>query len=257
MIKDCLNCGKEFTCRNDKRIKYCSSKCQKAHHRIEQSFICKYCGKEFHPKGIDRITYCSRECAFADKKAKPKRPKEKKRLTCVICGKEFEGKSRSKYCSDECRKQKARNDYYEKPKILKPRNCKWCNKLFIPEFKCGYYACCSEECNKKWIKHRDKNNIRRHRNSVSVAKRERIWKRDNYICQLCGKKLKMDKLNTIASGKPHPLAPTADHIIPQSIAKEMGWNNKQIHAESNLQSAHFICNIRKGNRAVGEQLRIC
>lgn len=229
--------------------------------KMHITYVCMNCGKEYHPKEIDRNKFCSRECAFEYKRAKPKEIIIKPLPVCSVCGKEFEGRTNNKYCSDECKKEKARHDYYTKyadtSRVITSRKCKWCGNNFTPIRNADNYTCCSNECSKQWAKKRDKNNTRRHKNSVSLAKRERIWKRDGYKCMICGKAMKMDKLNTVSSGKPHPLAPTADHIIPQSIARELGWDNKRMHAESNLQSAHFICNVRKGNRAIGEQLRIC
>jgi pentose-5-phosphate-3-epimerase len=68
--------------------------------------------------------------------------------------------------------------------------------------------------------------------------------------------MRMDKQDTLGTKTPHLMAPTIDHVVPISIAKQMGWTSIMIHKESNLQSAHLICNIRKSNNAMNEQLRI-
>jgi len=62
-----------------------------------------------------------------------------------------------------------------------------------------------------------------------------IFERDNWTCGLCGEAI--DK----TLNHPHPLSKSLDHIIP--ISK--GGN----HSRENVQAAHLICNIRKGNRA--------
>jgi 5-methylcytosine-specific restriction endonuclease McrA len=61
-----------------------------------------------------------------------------------------------------------------------------------------------------------------------------IFKRDNWTCQLCGEPLDMQ------AEFPHPLYPTLDHMIPLS------WGGD--HTFGNVWSAHFGCNIKKGNK---------
>lgn len=226
---------------------------------------CKYCGQEFkkRTRGKDSNLYCSRECAFADKKARPKE-KEKHTVTCVICDKEFEGRANSKYCSDECHKIYSHNLYLRykqtedyanrlkrdresyKPKPLYNHICLTCKKAFKSKSTKAIY--CNDKCNP---------NRRMHTGKVSKAKRMRVWKRDGFICMLCGQPLKMSEIDSLNSGRPHPLAPTVDHIIPVSIATKDRWKSCSIHSESNLQAAHFICNVKRGNRTIDEYLKIC
>jgi len=68
---------------------------------------------------------------------------------------------------------------------------------------------------------------------VSLAE---LVERDNGMCQLCGQPVRSD------AKFPHPLSPSADHIVPLSLGGP--------HAAENLQLTHLVCNIRKGNRAV-------
>lgn len=250
-----MQCGKEFKAKMSWG-KYCNSKCRdkyKRQHPNNPECVCKNCGKTFTPKASDRITYCSRECAFEYKKANargkaPYSARPKKQFVCVICGSMFESHcSSAKYCGDECRRiagliQSHTNKYST------PRECKWCEKIFIPDMNAKTYAYCCEE-------HRDlaKKEIDA-RHGISKAKRKRIYLRDGCKCKLCGKPMKMDKIHTLGTSNPHPLAPTIDHIIPKSIARQQGWTKQQIHNDSNLQSAHWQCNIDKGVSAVGEQM---
>lgn len=257
MKKVCLQCGEEI---NPKTPwgKFCDNKCQGKYRRAHPNYppcICKGCGIEFIPKANDRTTYHSRECAFKDKtiNAKGKKPYHKRPFkikTCVICGAEFKTQqTKSKYCSDECRRLASVKGSYDRKTAI-PRDCKWCGSSFIPEYKANTYAYCCEEHKKLALKKAEKI----HKGPISKAKRKRIYLRDGCTCKLCGKKMRMDKAETVGLGKPHPLAPTVDHIIPKSIAIKLGWTKQEINAESNLQAAHFYCNVKKGNRCVNEQL---
>lgn len=63
------------------------------------------------------------------------------------------------------------------------------------------------------------------RNKLGFSKRS-IYKRDNYTCQYCGKKLKPQQI-------------TIDHVIPRSRGGQTTWENCVV--------ACYICNRRKGN----------
>lgn len=203
------------------------------HKRITESYVCKGCGMDFHPKGYDRITYCSRECAYKHRHdsivPKPPTPKEQKK--CSICGE----LSNKKECSDVCRLVKANGKVHN---TIGERACAWCNDMFMPTLNAIDYTCCCLEHRKQY----DKMKKKLHKGAVSKAKRLRVWKRDGYICQICGKKI----------GKIEQ--PTVDHIIPISIANGLGWSKIQTNNECNLQTAHLLCNVKKGNRAINEQL---
>lgn len=69
---------------------------------------------------------------------------------------------------------------------------------------------------------------------ADLIDRRAVFERDNNACQLCGDPMDMSKKT------PHPLAPTIDHIVPISRGGT--------HTMDNIQSAHFHCNISKGNR---------
>jgi hypothetical protein len=264
----CKHCGKEFSS-NQPQAKFCCGKCRhkyrKKHYRITEPFICKYCGKEFHPKGYDRTTYCSRECAFADRVAKPK---EKRKPICVICGKEFEGRLNSKYCSDECYEkykkdkylkyknsdkylsdlEKQRNNY--KPKNIYTKICKYCGLEYKTSNNRSKY--CSKKCATKSynISESRREERRRYRARkvgayIKPVNTMEIYKRDKGVCQICGKKVNKKLIY------PHPMSMSLDHIIPLS---EGGT-----HEPKNVQLTHFQCNSIKSNGTLehGEQLRLC
>jgi hypothetical protein len=68
-----------------------------------------------------------------------------------------------------------------------------------------------------------------------------ICKRDNWVCQICGKKVN-PKYKW-----PHPLSASIDHIIPISKGGT--------HERKNLQLAHLECNLKKHNGG-HDQLRL-
>jgi hypothetical protein len=70
-----------------------------------------------------------------------------------------------------------------------------------------------------------------------------VFERDNYICQLCGCKTSLRYKSQY-----HPKRTELDHIIPLSIGGE--------HSKRNTQCLCHQCNIEKGNRRVGDQLRM-
>ncbi len=64
------------------------------------------------------------------------------------------------------------------------------------------------------------------RKHVSQAKRLRVYERDNFECQLCGKPVPEEEL-------------TVDHIVPLSKGGS-SWI-------TNLQTAHYYCNQEKAD----------
>lgn len=71
---------------------------------------------------------------------------------------------------------------------------------------------------------------------VAPVDHKAIYKRDDYTCQLCGKKVEMGK------EFPHPMSPSIDHILPLSKGGT--------HEPDNCQLAHLRCNTKKGNRVI-------
>lgn len=75
---------------------------------------------------------------------------------------------------------------------------------------------------------------------VEAVRREEIFERDGYRCQICRRKTK---------GKwPDPRSATLDHIVPLSKGGE--------HVSENLQCACWRCNHHKAAGAANDQLRL-
>lgn len=112
-------------------------------------------------------------------------------------------------------------------------SCEECGSGFVARVNNGFPRFCSKACKAK-----AKSQTRRARvrtSAVGRVSRSRIFKRDGWMCQICGEAV--DRSAQV----PHPLAPTLDHVVPLSLGGP--------HTEANLQLAHFYCNTLKGARA--------
>lgn len=166
---------------------------------------CAHCGK---PGVRYDATYCSQDCGGIARRRppKPKPPKPPRPLR--------DGPSRRVYIS----------------------NCQMCERLFASPSR---VVTCSPECQDAKRRHdrrRSRLDRRARQKAAFVASvyPKRIYKRDDWTCQLCGKPIDREAV------APAPLAPTIDHVIP--------LNRGGTHEPGNVQAAHFICNSRKGDR---------
>jgi len=177
IIKKCLFCGKEFKAKKKTHV-YCSENCRRSMGKKKgKTNICKWCGKTFKARN-DNLGFCSRSCAskYAHKKnvktkqcvvcGGPFKGKGKycssdcyeisKIKRCSICGKEFKSdKANAKYCSDECKKQHNRERDKRRAinkhnKNKKSHKCKYCGKIFVPEYGFKKRTFCSNQCSKKY-----------------------------------------------------------------------------------------------------------
>lgn len=140
---------------------------------------------------------------------------------CLFCGRDtVEGSGMRRYCSVNCQQL-----YYKHGSDLPESwECTRCGKAFsyIVEGKrrirADRKAC--HDCTRATSKH-----------GTSPAE---IARRDGSDCKLCGDPIDMDLR------KPDYMCASVDHILPRSLG---GTNDLE-----NLQLAHLVCNIRKGNR---------
>lgn len=108
---------------------------------------------------------------------------------------------------------------------LTPRICKHCGKVFTSPYPGQLY--CSKEC--KNHKKRYKASIRKRCREYGVyydpsVTREKVIKRDNGVCQICGKTCDPSDLRWGFSG---PDFPTLDHIVALANGGTHTWGNVQ------------------------------
>jgi hypothetical protein len=255
----CASCGKEFTPTHGKL--YCSYECKskakskrsKGRKRNKQlmkyTYACKYCGKVFHPKSKER-QYCCKSCSVKDRRKDKPIKQAKQKPVCIICGNEFEGNPCAKYCSDECRKERAKRRAFETCKTkheakIKPRECKECGRMFTPGYGAKKRLFCSETCSKRHASRIGKatRRARKRGNVYEFINPFEIFKRDQWTCQLCGAKTPRKLRGTLEDR-----APELDHIIPLAKGGE--------HSRKNVQCTCRKCNQQKGDSILG-QLRLC
>lgn len=212
---------------------------------------CKICSKEFEISEArlkwGRGETCSRECQY--KSTSLLNRKNKLKITCS-CNKEFyvyPYQKNRKYCSKKCAKSnntrlpdndKNRTDFGY-------RFCIICNAKFIAYKKTSKY--CSKEC--FYLAHSDRmkgeNNPAYSTGSSFMRSsyrgdgwkkiREIIYKRDKYICQICGIKC-ISKREAIKTGDNYS-------IIQCHHKKEWNENNKD-NSPENLITICLKCHIK-------------
>lgn len=256
---NCVECGKMFKPRTSKQ-KFCRKECADKKMMKRETRVCVGCGKEYTPKRARQTEYCSRECAYSgiaawhyQKKLICSLPPYSRlhACTCRHCGREFlSRRAEAVLCGDECKRADQ--------SIAAPiQTCKQCGASY--EYQStggGPVRFCSEMCRRISAKAAQKRSNKKtrlryggkHRSrarhfgvpyeSVNV---ERVFERDGWRCQICGKSTPRKRRGTRYSN-----APELDHRIPISRGGE--------HSYANTQCACRQCNMAKGNKSDVGQL---
>jgi hypothetical protein len=163
---------------------------------------------------------------------------------CRECGETYTPKTRKRswFCSRECKadatnaKSKAQLRLQKESQPV--RTCAHCGQD-MPQSMRSDAKFCSDDCNSS--AHALVRNLIRRGGSVDGGPRwfrAEIAVRDAYECQLCGGSVDM------AVKYPDPLFASLDHVVPVSAG---GSSSK-----SNLQLAHLVCNVRRGDTPLVE-----
>lgn len=189
------------------------------------------------------------------------------RLKCKTCGtviERAESTIRTKniicdYCEAQRKQKKELTNkrielirvFYALKQKRTQQICECCGKAFFSEYKKQY---CSEKCKdkQKRIRYKDRHpeKVKEKRklyksHHIARAKRygvpyeygitlEKVIKKDNNTCQICGKPCDITDINKNYVGA---LYPSIDHIMPLSKGGGHLWDNVQL--------AHMICNSYK------------
>lgn len=250
----CKCCGAQvdFSTFHSRR-KYCSYKCKRRANQLPdnaasrkrysqstkgkaniQRKSAKYYQSTKYKARTQSPEYRKRSAEYFQQRRRNRKPKP-----CLMCEDPLPF-GRKKFCSDLCIEFDNRIQRPAKRNVL--RRCPGCKQ---PKYFSGTYCCrdCyrSSDQSKLIIRQaRHRRRARMHNAQIEDVDPLVIAKRDKYKCHICRKRVNMDLENTNKYSK------TMDHLIPVSLGGD--------HTYANIRLAHRICNSRKGNRAVNEQL---
>ena len=178
-------------------------------------------------------------------------------VPCAACGaivqRDYNARYRQTACSQRCKQylNQLKHDRWPSSPIpakhpvrstpvpldhpSRAAKCRRCNADYHIQWPGQMY--CTRRC--KRAAHAARREITERGAYVASVSPQAIYERDQWRCQLCRRKVARHK------AVPHPMAPTLDHIIPLACGGT--------HEPTNVHTAHFICNARKGNRGGGEQ----
>lgn len=242
--RNCKTCDKPFVVNAMNHV-FCSKNC------IQHDQQCPRCSKTFTTKrNRNDVTYCSRSCASKKSEVNQKWIEEVRRVLglnrrwqkCRVCGKTCQ----SRCCSVEHKaidaKTRSRNRSIRQ-KNQTPIECKECNRTFTPVYGMQRRVYCSARCLKKsqrrgrltYGSHEQR--ARKYGCEIESFDKRDIFKRDNYICGICG--VQIDRILRW----PDPNSASLDHIVP--LSKKGG------HTRANCRCACLKCNTAK-NDSLGE-----
>ena len=118
--------------------------------------------------------------------------------------------------------------------------CEQCGNMFLGNKK---YCClkCERKANNKRNELKKRKRINENGNADYTISLEKLIKRDNNICYLCGKECNLEDYtyqnNYFIAGNYYP---SIEHVVPISKGGTHTWDNVRL--------AHRICNTLKGNK---------
>lgn len=210
---------------------YCGQRCR---DRFKPSARCE------HPKprlknGRERAQCFGCKPKIVSKQA-PSRSK-----VCAACGSPFTAKLESaRFCGQKCRNKVNARRIQERRRDGSPRPCRWCAKVYVPEYGSLRRSYCSIECrdaSKRKLRGGSTNRRRATKFGCAyepIRKRD-VFERDGWRCYICGRETPKS-----LSGTKEPNAPELEHVVP--LSKGGG------HVLENVRCACMACNRAKGSR---------
>ena len=237
---NCVVCGKETPAgKRGHAKKYCSRQCAYP-RKTATPTNCKFCDQRLDHDiraGRPRET-CGRKCRDG---LRAKLSKEARQINknCCVCDTPFRtGKKSQRFCSAECRQIQHKIDHpHQRNTEPKTLVCGWCNEsLVVPPSFTGalkYHDQCRVDARR--ARYRIKT-VRRQSKTAKPSRlsADKVFQLMGPNCALCNKPIDPSLLRTSRMGL------TVDHKIPLSKGGEDTLDN--------MQPAHWICNVRKGNK---------
>lgn len=159
--------------------------------------------------------------------------------TCDHCGGVFLNRRSKRFCSKACE-----NRFYRCENASKTCGEIGCDKPLVAKGLCAMHwrrkaraegrekAPVWDESRKANWKKREA--LKRGANGAESFSYPDVYERDSWVCGLCGESI--DR----SLSWPDPLSVSLDHIVPLSKGGA--------HTMANVQAAHLVCNVSKGNR---------
>lgn len=207
---------------NASRKRFCSERCRERDRygrRQRAPMTCPVCLVTFQRASYTQAT-CSYACAA---KARYIGVSEPIAIHRCHCGAWYIKRDSRWHC------QHKRTDAGRTAMPLRRIVCEVCAAHSLTRSASTRY--CSPQCSRR--AHKDNRAMRKRGAFVEVVRRQLVYRRDGWVCQLCHRPVKRDAV------VPHPKAPTIDHIIPLAAGGT--------HSYANVQLAHFLCNSRKSD----------
>lgn len=250
--RNCGVCGESYQPRQ-RNQRNCSRRCYEnrvrpPHRRVVGQGRCDWCSEPFDVWSDYREqTYCSKSCALQSRrKTSCSIFGRSCRLfisECAVCDRPFTSRyahHRVGVCSSVCRNLIGNHG----PEGARAEvTCVLCGETWHRWERPSVSRYCSDDCRVEAIRQARKVTKKQrakhqHTHFIEPIFRRKVFERDDWICHLCG-----EPTNPEAE-VPDPLAPTIDHLTPLALGGE--------HAYRNVQTAHFVCNSRKGSRVAGQ-----
>lgn len=210
MLVKCESCGKFFETPpyrvNRSKRHFCSHKCSgrgRSGRRKGRwgTFRCGECGK-IHDKKISETKnskhyFCSRDCFYKWNKGRRRTAVD---IKCKNCGKSFEvpgsRESIARFCGVRCSEEWFKNNGYPLQKEKVQITCAECGRVFGVQPYRSDARFCSSKCCGRWLSKNNsgENNFRWKGGYEPYygpnwnVQRRKARERDNYTCQVCGKK---------------------------------------------------------------------
>lgn len=193
MTKVCAICGNEFET-GSHSAKYCSDKCRRkaavlGAKRYRERLLATPEGCAIDAQRRKKYAETQRE-----KQGRKKRQSAKDRIKkCAHCGKEFTGRSGSKFCSEECRKAAINQERAAEKSRLNGRFCKVCGKPLTGRQR----TVCSVHCASRRHAEKTKQTAIKPQKAARVInktarqqrKADKQSKKKERFCKVCGKPL--------------------------------------------------------------------
>ena len=273
----CVGCGASF--RSPRRhAKYCSERCRNTARPTRMS---KYRPQSWRRpvkpckvEGCDKTDNCGRAVCQMHRNRMKKYGTYERAETCATCGVSFDPTHQFRcgpYYCESCRRERENEAMAKRirglfkrcrvcgdwtavqrghcPRITRtgrpskspdyvpvPATARTCLVCGIEFMAIGRRTVCSKACARNAPATRACKALRKARlrgaSNVERVVPATVFDRDGWRCQLCGKAVKRK------ARVPDYMAPTVDHIVPLVDGGD--------HTYANCQTAHFICNSRRG-----------